>query len=79
MIIYYLNFVIICGLVFKSVCLYYSHTIQVHFIFFIQCSLIFPFDPVLGHDFVHVCKIISYMLAEVLQSEGTLEMEFDGV
>jgi len=27
----------------------------------------------------YVYKIISYMLAEVLQSEGSHEMEFDGV
>ena len=42
-------------------CLYllFSSYIQVHFIFFIQCSLIFPFDPLLGHDFLHVYKIIS--------------------
>ena len=60
MIIYYLNFVIICGPRFMCVCIYYSpHTIQVHFISFIHCSLIFPFDPVLGHDFLHVYKIIS--------------------
>ena len=51
-----------------SVCIYHSpHTVQVHFIFFIQCFLIFLFYPSLGHDFLHVCKIISYMLAEVLQ------------
>ena len=43
------------------VCVYYSYTIQVHFIIFIQCSLIFPFDPLLGHDFLHVYKIISYI------------------
>ena len=60
MIIYYLNFVIICGLGFVCVCIYYSpRTIQVHFIFVIQCSLIFPFDPLLGHDFLHVYKILS--------------------
>ena len=60
MIIYYLNFVIICGLGFICVCIYYSPcTIQVHFIFFIQSSLIYPFDPLLGHDFLHVYKIIS--------------------
>ena len=42
------------------VCIYYSpHTIQVYFIFFIQWSLILPFDPLLGHDFLHVYKIIS--------------------
>ena len=59
------------------VCMYYSpHTIQVYFIFFIQCSLVFP---LLGHDFIHVYKIIPYILAEVLQSEGNHEMEFDGV
>jgi len=58
------------------VCIYYSP----HFIFFIQCSLILPFDPLLGHDFLHVYKkIISQMLAEVLQSEGSHKMEFDGV
>ena len=48
MIIYYLNFVMICGLGFMCVCIY-----------FIQCSVIFPFDPLLGHDFLHVYKIIS--------------------
>ena len=58
--LYYLNFVIICGPGFMCVYIYYSpHTIQVHFISFIHCSLIFPFDPVLGHDFLHVYKIIS--------------------
>ena len=59
------------------VCMYYSpHTIHVYFIFFIQCSLVFP---LLGHDFIHVYKIISYILSEILQSEGNHEMEFDGV
>ena len=58
-------------------CIYYSpHTVQVYFI---QCSLILPFDPLLGHDFLHAYKIISKILAEVLQSEGSHEMEFDGV
>ena len=58
-------------------CICYSpHTLQVYLIFFIECSLIFP---LLGHDFVHVYKIISLMLAVVLQSEGSCEMEFDGV
>ena len=61
------------------VCIYSPHTLQVYFIFFIQCSLILPFDPLLGHDFLNVFKIISEMLAEVLQSEGSHEMEFDGV
>jgi len=37
-------------------------------IFFIQCSLIFPFDPLLGHDFLHVYIIISKMLAEEFDS-----------
>jgi len=42
------------------VCVCYSpDTIQVCFIFFIQCSLIFPFELLLGHDFLHVYKIIS--------------------
>jgi len=42
------------------VCIYYSpHTIQVYSIFFIQCSLIFPFDPLVGHGFLRVYKIIS--------------------
>jgi len=58
MMIYYLNFVYNLWIRFY-VCLYLlpPHTIQVHFIFFIQCSLIFPFDPLLGHDFLHVYKI----------------------
>ena len=61
------------------VCIYYSpHTIQVHSIFH-SLFLTFPFDPLLGHDFLHVYKIISYMLAEVLQAESSHEMEFDGV
>jgi len=59
MIMYYLNFVIIFGLV-LCVCIYCSpHTIQVHFIFLIEHSLIFPFDPLLGHDFLDVYKVIS--------------------
>ena len=54
MVIYYLNFVIICGLGFICVCIYYSPcTIQVHFIFFIQSSLICPLTPCL--------VMISYM------------------
>jgi len=70
----------ICGLGFMCVCIHYHpHTIQAHFIFFIQCCLIFPFDPLVGHDFLHVYKIMSYILGEVLQSEGSHEMEFDGV
>ena len=48
-------------------------------IYFFQCSLIFPFDPIFGHDFLHVCKIILYMLADVLQSEGSHKIEYDGV
>jgi len=57
------------------ICIYYSpHTIQAHFIFFIQLSLIFPFDHLIGHDFLHVYKIISKMLVEALQSEGSHEM-----
>ena len=61
-------------------CIYYAaHTIQVHFIFFIQCFLVFPFDLLFGHDFIHVYNIISYMLAEALQSEGSHKMKFDGV
>jgi hypothetical protein len=35
------------------VCIYYSHTIQIHLMFFIQCSLMFPFDLLLRHDFLH--------------------------
>ena len=57
MIIYYLGFVIICTIGFMCVCIYYS--VQIHFIFFIQYSLIFLFYPLLGHDFLHVYKIIS--------------------
>jgi len=52
MIMYYLSFVILCGIGFMCVCIYYSpHTIQVHFIFL--------FYALLGHDFLHVYKIIS--------------------
>jgi hypothetical protein len=80
MTIYYLNFVIICGLDFICVCMYYyPHTILVYFIFFIQCSLIYSIDTLPRHDFLHVCKVISYMLAEVFQSEGSHGMVFDGV
>lgn len=60
LIIYYLNFVTICRLGFMCVCIYYSpHTVQVHFIFFIHCCLIFPFDSLLSHDTLRVYKIIS--------------------
>jgi hypothetical protein len=67
MVTYYFNFVVICELDCMCVCIYYfPHTIQVHFIFFMPYSLIFPFYPLLGHDFLHVYKIIWWMLPEAL-------------
>ena len=55
----YNKLIIIITNILLELCYNYSHTIHVRFIFFIQFSLIFPFDPLLGHDFLHVYKIIS--------------------
>jgi len=48
---------IVCEFVF--IILLISMRRIIHFIFFIQCSLTFPLDSLLGHDFLHVYKIIS--------------------
>jgi len=54
MIIYYLSYVIICGLGFMCVCIYYSpHIIQVYFIFSFGVLSYFPLTPCL--------VMISYM------------------